>query len=180
MFRGLKPRVYRANDPEDCIIFEENQAVEELLFMLTGTVSVGFSRLTFFSNAEGPYVWKARFTGRSALCAYYVLSNTECDFIHKASEDVSGFALDFKFIHQDLFEKGNRYTDQFEIMRSASWAWHRRNIYTTCSTARKEYLSTAKFKLKRNRITIRTKDKMIALSAHQGDSINGEKINYND
>ena len=111
MFRGLKPRFFRSNDPDDCIICEENQAVEELLFMLSGTVKVGFSRLAFFSSTEGLHVWKSQFTGKAALCAYYVLSKVECDFIHRASEDVTAYGLDLKFIHQDLFEKGNRYTD---------------------------------------------------------------------
>ena len=94
MFRGLKPRFFRANDPSDCIICEENQPVEELLFMLSGTVKMGFSRLAFFSNTEGLHVWKARFSGKAALCAYYVLSKVECDFIHRASEDVTAYALD--------------------------------------------------------------------------------------
>ena len=32
MFRGLKPRQFLASDPEDSIIVEENQHVEEILF----------------------------------------------------------------------------------------------------------------------------------------------------
>lgn len=103
LYRGLKPRRFIANDPEDSIICEESQLVDEMIFMLEGTVRVGFSRLTFFHENEGPFIWKVRFSGKTALLAYYVLAKTESDFIHKAVTDCSAYVLDREFIHRELF-----------------------------------------------------------------------------
>ena len=143
--------------------------------MLSGVCGVGFSRLTFFQEDQGPYIIKVRFTTKTALCAYYVLSRTECDFIHKAEKDIHALALDYNFIHHNLFDNGNRYAEQYEMMKQTAWNWHRNNIYNKCAQARKDYLDKSSYVLRRNRITIKTKDKMIALQARGKNSIEGGK-----
>ena len=56
MYRGLKPRRFSTNE----LIIEENQPAEEMYFIQTGAIGIGFSRLTFYHEKEGPYIFKVR------------------------------------------------------------------------------------------------------------------------
>lgn len=108
MYRGLRPRRFDASNPEDCIISEENEFVDEIVYMNSGIVNVGFSRLSFHHMDEGPYIFKARFSGVCAFLMYNVLAMSKSDFVYKCANDVSAFCLDYKFVHRDLF-KGDRF-----------------------------------------------------------------------
>ena len=52
---GLVPRVYDPFDDYGCIIQEEDKTVEELLFVMSGIVGTGYSRLGRYEERHGPF-----------------------------------------------------------------------------------------------------------------------------
>lgn len=60
LYRGLRPRIFRQDNPDDTIVVEEDAFVDEMIFIASGTVGVGFSRFGNYSKKDGPYVFCVR------------------------------------------------------------------------------------------------------------------------
>ena len=60
LYKGMKPRFFAHDDPEDCIVAEENTAIDEVIFIQTGIIAVGFSKLASFRGEKGPYEFAYR------------------------------------------------------------------------------------------------------------------------
>lgn len=48
IYYSLKPRLFRASDQEECLVAEEGTFASEVLYIMRGAVSVGFSRLNSY------------------------------------------------------------------------------------------------------------------------------------
>ena len=40
--KGFMPRIFKAEDPSDCIIFDEYQEVMEMYFITEGFIGIGY------------------------------------------------------------------------------------------------------------------------------------------
>lgn len=59
---AMKPRFFRA-ETEDAILAEENSFVPEALYVQSGIIEVGFSRLTSFKTGQSPHIMAYRQMG---------------------------------------------------------------------------------------------------------------------
>lgn len=102
-YRGLRPRVFRDEDPADMIIAAEDQFVDELIWILSGDVGIGFSRVSHFKSDVSPYQFCMVQKGGQVLLDFYVLHRLTSNFIYRALTDVTVFALDNKYIQRMIF-----------------------------------------------------------------------------
>ena len=104
LYRSLKPRMYLATEV-DCIIAEEGQYVEEALLVQSGTIEVGFSRLTQYKNGTSPYIFPYRQAGYQSILDYQLFGNVLADFVYRAAMDVRGFAIDRMFFQHQVAQE---------------------------------------------------------------------------
>lgn len=55
LYMGLVPRSYDPFDDYGCIIQEEDKVVDEILFVMQGTIGTGFSRFGRYDEKSGPF-----------------------------------------------------------------------------------------------------------------------------
>ena len=80
--QGFLPRNFNPNqDPEDAIIYDEEDEVPEMYFCLEGIISVGY----FFdsrNSTKNEFRAVRRFAQMFILCDHYVVNNTRCEFVY--------------------------------------------------------------------------------------------------
>lgn len=113
---GFMPRYFNpAIDPEDRVLYEEENEVPEMYFCLEGKVGVGFSFFTRMpSELSSRDLIMDPLTGRQyrisktfqktfIICDHYVLNNHRSEFAYIVLKPVKCFALTKKFFLQTIF-----------------------------------------------------------------------------
>ena len=95
------PRIFDSNDPVDKVIYEEDQDVAEMYFVMEGRI--GFA-INSFSKTMNKHFYKvARSqTGKQLICDYYVIHKKKSNFIYMAREPVHCYGMDRKFLHKKI------------------------------------------------------------------------------
>ena len=93
---GLVPRWYEHNNPKEKFICKEEQEVKEILFIQTGQIGIGFSRLTF--DDTEPFKEMYTFGNNQIVGDHYVMNKVRSNFIYVAKTDIHGFALKSNYI----------------------------------------------------------------------------------
>lgn len=107
---GFMPRNFEPND-DDKIIYDEEEEVPELYFILEGVVGVAFSLIANgFTNKQYSIgkrlVADLDHTTAHTICDHYVVNRCKSQFIYMAlNKDVKCFALSKKRLHEDVFPK---------------------------------------------------------------------------
>ena len=100
---GLKPRHFSEKDEEN-VIYDEEEEVLEMYFILNGTVGIGYH--TYQQPLEKkPFHITHQIGSNSFFGDYYLCSNTKAEFVHVAISDVEAFALSKKFLMGKVFPK---------------------------------------------------------------------------
>jgi hypothetical protein len=108
---GFMPRKF--NDTgEDRIIYEEEQEVAEMYFIIQGFIGFGYNywggKLT-----QNSFTIAKKQKGRQVICDQYVVNKKRSNFIYMALEETHCYALTRKYLHQVIFPK---YPDQYSII----------------------------------------------------------------
>lgn len=83
---------------DDRIIYEEEQEVAEMYFIVKGFIGIGYNywggKLT-----ENSYIIAKKQKGRQVICDHYVVNKKRSNFIYMALEETQCYALSKKFLH---------------------------------------------------------------------------------
>ena len=100
---GLKPRHFSEKEDEN-VIYDEEEEVLEMYFILNGTVGIGFH--TYQQPLDKmPFQITHQIGSNSFFGDYYLCNNTKAEFVHIAQTDVEAFALSKKFLMGKVFPK---------------------------------------------------------------------------
>ena len=100
---GLKPRYFSKNEDE-CIIYDEEEQILEMYFIMSGTVGIGYQ--LFMQPLEKSRVHLTYYLGvDSYIGDYYLCHDKKSEFVHKATSDVEAFSLSKKFLLGSVFPK---------------------------------------------------------------------------
>lgn len=85
---GFLPRSFNpVQDPDDEIIYYEEEEVPEMYFCLEGLVSVGY----FFGSSnttKNEFRGVKRFAQMFIICDHYVVNNLRCEFVYMCIQPV--------------------------------------------------------------------------------------------
>ena len=82
------------------ILYDEEDEVPEIYFILEGSVGVGFR----LGGVGRPFKLIKQMRDRTFICDFYVCNNKKSEFLYQATKEVKAFALQKKFIKK-IFEK---------------------------------------------------------------------------
>lgn len=100
---GLKPRkfsIYDKNDYCDQLIYEENQEVAEMYFVVQGKVGVGINTYT---NLCDKLEVGQKLPVNELICDFYIMHKKRSNFNYFALSDVRAFCITRKYMHEFLF-----------------------------------------------------------------------------
>jgi signal-transduction protein with cAMP-binding, CBS, and nucleotidyltransferase domain len=88
---------------EQEIVYEEEDEVPEIYFIMEGTIGVGFRQYSPNKESENIQLFKF-FEGdkRAFICDYYVMADKKSEFIYQAAEETKVYALQKNFL-QGIF-----------------------------------------------------------------------------
>jgi hypothetical protein len=102
---GFLPRHFDPKaDPDDEIIYDEEDEVPEMYFCLEGLVSVGY----FFEsklNTKNQFRAVKKFAQMFIICDHFVVNNLRSEFVYICNQPIKAFALTKKFLLKNIFEK---------------------------------------------------------------------------
>ena len=98
---GFMPRRFEY-DEEEKFIYDEEDEVSEMYFILEGTVGIGYY---LFSQGLSKKQYKLGIFMKenSFICDYYVCHNRKSEFIFLAVQEVHAFALSKRFLQSVIF-----------------------------------------------------------------------------
>ena len=100
--RGLMPRRFDANDQADRIIYEENQEVAEMYFVMQGFIGYAVNQLSDKIN-QGFYKIGKKQYGKQIIADHYVVNKVRSRYIYIALKESHCYCLTRKFMHRVLF-----------------------------------------------------------------------------
>tara|TARA_B110000285_G_C15070360_1_gene587549 strand:- start:260 stop:610 length:351 start_codon:yes stop_codon:yes gene_type:complete len=113
MTKGFMPR-YFSDTGDDRIIYEEEQEVAEMYFIVKGFIGIGYNywggKLT-----ENSFVIAQKQKGRQVLCDHYVVNKRRSNFLYMALQETHCYAIRKKFMHLVVFPG---FPDIYSIMQS--------------------------------------------------------------
>ena len=102
---GFLPRHFDPqNDPDDEIIYDEEDEVPEMYFCLEGLVSIGY----FFGSRQSTkneFRAVKKFAHEFIICDHFVVNNMRCEFVYMCIKPVKCFALTKKYLLKNIFQK---------------------------------------------------------------------------
>lgn len=102
---GFMPRKFDCNSKEDSIIYDEEDDVSEMYFILSGVFGIGFSLNANGITKQNYYISKKE-SAPYVICDHYVVNNVKCEFIYMAIDlDIDALALQKKFLNNLVFPK---------------------------------------------------------------------------
>lgn len=102
---GFMPRKFDCNNKDDCIIYDEEEDVTEMYFILHGIIGIGFSLNSSGITKKNFYISKKE-QGPYVICDHYVVNNKKSEFIYMAIDiDIDCLALSKKFLNTKVFPK---------------------------------------------------------------------------
>lgn len=100
---GLKPRHFSEKEEEN-IIYDEEEEVLEMYFIMSGTVGIGYH--LYQQPLEKQRYKLTHFLGSNNFFGdYYLCNNMKAEFVHIATTEVEAFALSKKFLMRKVFPK---------------------------------------------------------------------------
>jgi hypothetical protein len=102
---GFMPRNFDpAEEDGGEVIFDVEDEVSELYFIMGGKVGVGY-RPPSIHMGKKPYVTAKIFKENFIICEYYVIFNKRSEFVFHALTNAKGFAISKKFLLKSIFPK---------------------------------------------------------------------------
>ena len=100
---GFMPRRFETTD-DDKIIYDEEEEVPEMYFIVDGMVGVGYNLL---SNGVSKRQYKIakKMKNDCVICDHYIVNNMKSQFMYIAVKEVKSFALTKKFLLKEIFPK---------------------------------------------------------------------------
>ena len=129
---GFMPRNFDPNS-EDKIIYDEEDDVIEMYFIVEGIVGVGFS-LIANGFRKNPYKIAKRYSPNQVICDHYLCNDLKSQFIYMAMKEIKSFALTKKFLLYEVFPK---YPDIAKKIKIESYNNYKKNIFKPVNTIRK-------------------------------------------
>ena len=173
---GFLPRSFTATD-DDKIIYDENQEISELYFILEGFIGIGFSLVnTGYTNK--PLITSKKQEGIQLICDHYVINKKNSNFIYQALGDCKCYALTRKFLHNEFFPKHK----DFEIrVKSSVYRFYRKWIYKPINEHRERetQLQNRKTRLYRQvKVRNNVKISIPSVQAYRNHKLLGEPHHY--
>lgn len=100
---GFMPRRFDTSD-EDKVIYDEEDEVTEMYFVLEGSIGIGYSLISNGITRK-QYKIAKKFKADCIICDHYVVNNQKSQFIYMALKEVKSFALNKKFVLKEIFPK---------------------------------------------------------------------------
>lgn len=122
---GFMPRRFDHNNQVDKIIYEEDQEVPEMYFVLSGQIGFCINALQM-KHTGSFYKIGRRQKGRQLICDHYAVNKKKSKFIYVALEDCECFALSAKYIETVIFPKNLEIEAE---IRSACHMYYKSAIY---------------------------------------------------
>ncbi len=100
---GFMPRRFENTD-EDRIIYDEEEEVPEMYFMVEGVVGIAYSLI---SNgiSKKQYKIAKKMKNDCIICDHYLVNNLKSQFIYIVIKEIKSFALTKKFLIKGVFPK---------------------------------------------------------------------------
>mmetsp|Transcript_38894 Transcript_38894/g.28764 ORF Transcript_38894/g.28764 Transcript_38894/m.28764 type:complete len:355 (+) Transcript_38894:589-1653(+) len=150
---GFMPRYFSTSEP-DLFIYEEEDEVPEMYFVLNGSIGIGYSII-----ARGPsqrqYRIAMKLKAPCLVCEHYVLNFVKSEFLHVVLKPVQCYALTRKFLSKHIFPK---YPEISTQMKDEANIRYRRLFRKQVVEHREEFLSSMNKKSFHNTIKIQPKD----------------------
>lgn len=119
------PRKFEANNFDDRVLYDEEEDVPEMYFIINGVFGIGFSQNNRGINDQNYHISKEE-NGPFLICDHYVVNNCKSQFLYLAIEDVSALALSKKFLFEQVFSK---YPDITAKIKDESRKFYVKYIY---------------------------------------------------
>ena len=94
---GFLPRRFDTSE-EDRVIYDEEDDVPEMYFVMEGTVGIGYSLMGTGITKRKQYKIAKKFMAECLICEHYCVNNQRAQFIYLALKEVKGFAITKKFL----------------------------------------------------------------------------------
>lgn len=98
------PRKFDSTDPVDRIIYEEDQEIAEMLFILEGKVGIAINQYSQRIMKNFYKVGRIQ-QGMQLICDYYVIHKKRSNFIYLALEDIHSYGMDRKYLHNQILKQ---------------------------------------------------------------------------
>jgi len=132
--KGLQPRCF-TNTGVDKIIYEEDQEVAEMYFIVEGEVGIAINS---YGDINKSYEIGYRQEGSQLICDYYVIAKSKANFMYVCTIDIDAYALTKKYLHETLFQNKN-YLDYKKHIEFESYKTYSACIYSPLIKFRKYY-----------------------------------------
>ena len=100
---GFMPRRFEPTD-EDRIIYDEEEEVPEMYFIVDGTVGIGYS-LIANGIMKKQYKIAKKMKNDCIICDHYIVNKLKSQFIYMAVKEIKSFALTKKFLLKEIFPR---------------------------------------------------------------------------
>jgi hypothetical protein len=136
---GFLPRRFDHTNVQDKIIYEEDQEVCEMYFVLTGHIGYAINALQM-KSAGSFYKIGRRQKGRQLICDHYAINKRKSKFIYLALDECDCFALSAKYMEIEA------------ELRSSSYTYYKTTIYRPLMNFRTEMIKGLNRKKKYEKI----------------------------
>ena len=130
---GFLPRRFDHMNHTDKIIYEEDQEVSEMYFVLSGQIGYAINALQM-KSAGSFYKIGRKQKGRQLICDHYAINKKKSKFIYIALEECECFALQAKYMEQVIFPRNLEIEAE---LRSSCYHFYKTAIYRPLMLFRK-------------------------------------------
>ena len=138
---GFMPRKFDYNDKEDKVIYNEEEDVTEMYFIIEGVVGVGFNLFSNKVNNKSFFVAKKLSGGENhqiIIADHYVINLCPSQFVYIAvQKDVHAFALTKKFVHEKVFPE---HPEILAKISAETFRLYKKTIFKPVNEMRKDEL----------------------------------------
>ncbi|CDW87085.1 cation channel family protein [Stylonychia lemnae] len=121
---GFMPRKFEPTE-EDKIIYDEEEEVPEMYFIVEGQIGIGYS-LIANGISRKQYKIAKKIKSDCIICDHYVANCQKSQFIYIVIKEVKSFALTKKFLQKEIFPK---YPEIAFQIKADSLLRYKRNIH---------------------------------------------------
>jgi len=133
---NLSPRIFFP-ETHRCIIYDEEDEVAEMYFIMKGEVGIGFQTFGLQATADRAYKVGLVFGDRHYVGDFYVCHNKKAQFVYACQKEVHAFSLSKKYLQSYIFDK---YPEIADELKDDSYNNYSKFIMTKLIKMRKEHL----------------------------------------
>ena len=133
---GFLPRHFDGSDPVDRIIYDEDQEVSELYFVVKGFIGYGFQYWGTKVNGNSIQIAKQQ-KGYHLICDHYVVNKKRSNFIYLALEQTHCYALTRKYLHKYIFPK---YQEHMRNIQASSLSKYHTHVFRVINKIREKMM----------------------------------------